>query len=79
MTAEQRDTPMGDAPDEDAAVTLVLSDDETRVLALYDQLKAIQLEIALLKARQSFAGGKKVRGGVSPNQWPEKEPAYRRR
>ncbi len=30
-----------------------LSDDEKRVLDLYDRLQELQLEIALLKARQS--------------------------
>ncbi|KAL1897868.1 hypothetical protein Sste5346_003720 [Sporothrix stenoceras] len=58
MTAELRDTPMSDALDdndvENAVGTLNLSDDEKRVLALYDQLRSIRLEIALLKARESF-------------------------
>ena len=49
---------MSDAPGDSAAETLELSDDEKRVLALYDQLKSIRLEIALLKARESFTGGK---------------------
>lgn len=47
---------MRDAPDE-AAVALEFSEDEKRVLALYDQLRNIRLEIALLKARESFKGG----------------------
>ncbi|CAK7210515.1 hypothetical protein SCUCBS95973_000809 [Sporothrix curviconia] len=54
MTAELRDTPMRD--EDDAPAVLELSDDETRVLALYDQLRSIRLEIALLKARESFTG-----------------------
>ncbi|CAK7216731.1 hypothetical protein SBRCBS47491_002927 [Sporothrix bragantina] len=54
--AEPRDTPMRDAPEEEAPVVLELSDDEARVLALYDQLRSIRLEIALLKARESFTG-----------------------
>ena len=67
MTAEQMDTPMGDAPaadtgrDTDAKLdgptALVLSDDEARILALYDQLKTIQLEAALLRAREAHSGG----------------------
>ncbi len=60
MMAEQKDTPMGDAPESaghDATAPLLLSEDETRVLALYDQLRTVQLKIALLKARQSFTGG----------------------
>ncbi|EPE09231.1 hypothetical protein F503_07007 [Ophiostoma piceae UAMH 11346] len=51
MTAEQTDTPMGDAP-----AALALSDDEARILALYDQLKTIQLEAALLRAREAHPG-----------------------
>ncbi|CAK7268237.1 hypothetical protein SEPCBS119000_002958 [Sporothrix epigloea] len=46
MAAEERDTPMRDPP-----ATLELSDDETLVLTLYDQLRGLQLQKALLKAR----------------------------
>ena len=63
MTAEPTDTPMRDAPEDEAVAVLELSDDEARVLALYDQLRSIRLEIALLKARESFTGCKY-------SQWP---------
>ncbi|CAK7198382.1 hypothetical protein SEUCBS139899_001043 [Sporothrix eucalyptigena] len=57
MTAEPSDTLMRDAPeDDDAPTTLELSEDEKRVLALYDQLRSIRLEIALLRAREAFTG-----------------------
>lgn len=58
MTAESGDTPMNDATDDGPVGALELSGDEKRVLALYDQLRSIRLEIALLKARESFTGGK---------------------
>lgn len=49
---------MSDAPDDGTVGPLELSSEEKRVLALYDQLRSIRLEIALLKARESFTGGK---------------------
>ncbi|EFW98455.1 hypothetical protein CMQ_4307 [Grosmannia clavigera kw1407] len=51
---EPRDTPMGDADAvvPDATTALVLSEDEQRVLALYDRLRELQLQIALLGAQK---------------------------
>ena len=37
---------------------LRLSDEEMRILDLYDKLKDLQLEIALLKARQQYIPGR---------------------
>ncbi|OAA53788.1 Centromere protein Cenp-H [Niveomyces insectorum RCEF 264] len=54
MAASQQDMPMDDAPD--AVAKLVLSEEEKHVLTLYDRLRALQLEVALLKARQSYDG-----------------------
>lgn len=36
---------------------LLLSDQEKRVLALYDQLQQLQLEIALINAHNSYVPG----------------------
>lgn len=76
MTAEPGDTLMrddDDDEDDDAPATLALSDDEARVLALYDQLRRIRLEIALLRARDAFAQGQ-GRGDVAAK--PRRRAVY---
>jgi len=44
---------------------LLLSDDETRILELYDRLQELSLEIALLKARQEHIPGTVVTAAPS--------------
>lgn len=77
--AAQIDTPMGDAPadtekhtGDNTAPALVLSDDEARVLALYDQLKTIQLEAALLRAREAHSGSFYVMSKKSSQSYTRK-------
>lgn len=53
--AELIDQPMADTTEADAH--LPLSEDEQRVLALYDRLKELQLEISLIKAQKRYQEG----------------------
>lgn len=39
------------------APSLLFSDDEQRVLALYDELRDLEVKVALIKAQQSYAPG----------------------
>ncbi|CAK7270637.1 hypothetical protein SEPCBS57363_004203 [Sporothrix epigloea] len=50
MAAMPSDTPVRDQPANDPPATLELSDDETLVLSLYDKLRGIRLEKAILKS-----------------------------
>jgi hypothetical protein len=48
---------VGGAPQNDEQ-KLLLSEDEQRVLEMYDKLQELQLEIALLQAQKSFTLGR---------------------
>lgn len=41
----------------DKLPTLLLSNDEQRVLALYDELRDLEIKVALVKAQQSHVSG----------------------
>ncbi|ORY66116.1 centromere protein H (CENP-H)-domain-containing protein [Pseudomassariella vexata] len=47
---------------------LLLSDEEKRVLELYDRLRQIQLELALLKAQKNYSPGQPASGNVEEAQ-----------
>lgn len=53
---DQEDERMGegDVVEEQQSETLLLSDDERRVLELYDKLQQLQLEVAIINAQSSI-------------------------
>jgi hypothetical protein len=53
---EPRDEVMTNGHDNEAR--LPLSSDEQRVLALYDRLQELRLEIAIINAHKAYRGGK---------------------
>lgn len=48
------DAQMRDAPTDDDATQPIISADEERVLKLFDRLQELQLQIALVKARNAY-------------------------
>lgn len=53
--ADPQDHPMTDGPDSEAR--LPLSEDEQKILALYDKLQEVRLEIAIINAQHSQQPG----------------------
>jgi hypothetical protein len=53
--ADSNDTPMVDGYNE--AAYLPISEDEEKILALYDRLQELRLEIAIINAQQSHQPG----------------------
>lgn len=52
---------MPDASDGSDPADLLMSSTENRVLELYDQLRKLQLQIALIKAQQAYDGESQVK------------------
>lgn len=67
MTAMPGDTPVRDRSANDPPATLELSDDETLVLSLYDKLRGIRLEKAILKTQLTLIGAGMLAGGLRSN------------
>lgn len=66
---ESRDQPMADELEHEEQTRLPLSHDEQRALELYDRLRELQLEVAIINAQQAAGTGKLARHSHDVQLW----------